>query len=158
MSFPELQAQGCIYVGQPFRIPNACKSPRFSNRVGVILHRSGIFSVVCTTGIDMATGRAYSNLYHYRYAFPAAMTTLTATDARKSLFELLRGANERHEIYHIRHRKGDAVLMSEAEYESLIDTLALLSAPGFRETFDQARREAESGDTRSFEEVFGEPQ
>lgn len=44
------------------------------------------------------------------------MTTLTATEARKSLFDLLRGANERHEIYHIRHRQGDAVLMSEAEY------------------------------------------
>jgi len=98
--------------------------------------------------------------YPYRnwYAFSSSMTTLTATDARRSLFELLRGANERHEIYHIRHRQGDAVLMSEAEYESLIETLALLSARGFRDTFDQARSEAESGDTRSFEEVFGEPQ
>jgi antitoxin YefM len=86
------------------------------------------------------------------------MTTLTATDARKSLFDLLRGANERHEIYHIRHRQGDAVLMSEAEYESLIETLDLLSTPGFRETFEQACREADHGETRSFEEIFGEPQ
>jgi antitoxin YefM len=86
------------------------------------------------------------------------MTTLTATDARASLFDLLRGANERHEIYHIRHRQGDAVLMSEAEYESLMETLALLSAPGFRDAFEQGRLEAESGDTRSFDEVFAEPQ
>ena len=86
------------------------------------------------------------------------MTTLTATDARKSLFDLLRGANERHEIYHIRHRQGDAVLMSESEYESLIETLDLLSAPGFKETFEQARQEADSGETRAFEEIFGEPQ
>jgi antitoxin YefM len=86
------------------------------------------------------------------------MAVLTATDARKSLFELLRGANDRHEIYRIRYRQGDAVLMSEAEYESLMETLALLSAPGFRDAFEQARAEAESGDTRSFEEVFGEPQ
>lgn len=86
------------------------------------------------------------------------MTTLTATDARASLFELLRGANERHEIYHIRHRQGDAVLMSQDEYESLMETLALLSSPGFREAFEQGRAEAERGDTRSFEEVFGEPQ
>jgi antitoxin YefM len=48
--------------------------------------------------------------------------------------------------------------MSEAEYESLIETVELLSAPGFRETFERARAEAESGDTQSFEEVFGEPQ
>ena len=86
------------------------------------------------------------------------MTTLTATDARKSLFELLRGTSERHEIYHIRHRQGDAVLMSEAEYESLMETLSLLSAPGFRDAFERARAEAESGDTRSFDKVFGEPQ
>ncbi|TCT22954.1 type II toxin-antitoxin system Phd/YefM family antitoxin [Thiobaca trueperi] len=86
------------------------------------------------------------------------MTTLTATDARKSLFDLLRGANERHEIYHIRHRQGDAVLMSESEYESLIETLDLLSAPGFKDAFEQARQEADSGETRAFEEIFGEPQ
>jgi antitoxin YefM len=86
------------------------------------------------------------------------MTTLTATDARKGLFDLLRGANERHEIYHIRHRQGDAVLMSEAEYDSLIETLELLSAPGFNESFKKAQTEAQTGDTRSFDEVFGEPQ
>ena len=86
------------------------------------------------------------------------MTTLTATDARKSLFDLLRGAKERHEIYHIRHRQGDAVLMSETEYESLIETLDLLSAPGFRESFEQARLDVERGETRSFEEIFGESQ
>ena len=86
------------------------------------------------------------------------MTTITATDARKSLFELVRGANERHEIYHIRHHRGDAVLRSAAEYASLVETLALLSAPGFSDTFEQARTEARRGDIRSFEEVFGEPQ
>jgi antitoxin YefM len=86
------------------------------------------------------------------------MTTLTATDARASLFDLLRGANERHEIYHIRHRQGDAVLMSASEYDSLMETLALLSAPGFKEAFQRALDEADGGATRSFEEVFGEPQ
>lgn len=86
------------------------------------------------------------------------MSSMTASDARTNLFELLRGANERHEIYHIRHRHGDAVLMSEAEYESLMETLMLLSAPGFRDGFEQATREAQAGDTLSFDEVFGEPQ
>ncbi len=86
------------------------------------------------------------------------MTTLTATDARKSFFDLLRGTNERHEVYHIRYKSGDAVLMSEAEFESLQETLELLSAPGFREGFNTAQREAAAGDTLSFEEVFGEKQ
>jgi len=86
------------------------------------------------------------------------MATITATDARKSFFDLLKGVNERHEVYHIRHRSGDAVLMSQAEFESLQETLELLSAPGFREDFETARKETQAGDTLSFEEVFGEKQ
>jgi antitoxin YefM len=86
------------------------------------------------------------------------MATLTATDARRSFFELLRGANERHEIYRIHHRQGDAILMSEAEFDGLMETLELLSTPGFREGLAQARAEAERGDTLSFAEVFGEEQ
>lgn len=86
------------------------------------------------------------------------MTTLTATAARKGFFELLKSAQERHEVYHIRYRSGDAVLMSQEEYESLQETLALLSSPGFREGFENSRREAEAGDTVSFDDVFGEAQ
>ncbi len=86
------------------------------------------------------------------------MTTLTATDARKGFFELLKSAQERHEIYHIRYRSGDAVLMSQDEYDSLQETLGLLSSPGFREGFERSRREAARGETLSFDEVFGEAQ
>jgi antitoxin YefM len=86
------------------------------------------------------------------------MTTLTATDARKSFFELLKSTNKRHEIYHIRYRSGDAVLMSQDEFDSLQETLELLSTPGFRAKLDAAQREVDTGDTLSFEEVFGEEQ
>ncbi|NOQ22290.1 MAG: type II toxin-antitoxin system prevent-host-death family antitoxin [Candidatus Aegiribacteria sp.] len=86
------------------------------------------------------------------------MRTLTATDARKSLFKLLKSASENHEIYHIRYKNGDAVLMSESEYDSIQETLELLSSPSFREGFKTSRKEAEAGDTLSFEEVFGEKQ
>jgi len=86
------------------------------------------------------------------------MTTMTATEARKSFFEILKSTNERHEIYHIRYRSGDAVLMSQEEFDSLQETLELLSSAGFREGFEAARKEAETGDTLSFQEVFGEEQ
>ncbi len=86
------------------------------------------------------------------------MTTLTATAARKGFFELLKSAREQHEIYHIRYRSGDAVLMSQEEYDSLQETLALLSSPGFRKGFDKFRHEAEAGETVTFENVFGEAQ
>ena len=86
------------------------------------------------------------------------MATLTATDARKGFFELLKRANDQHEIYHIRHRSGDAVLMSEQEYDSLTESLALLSSPGFRKAFERSRREEANADTVSFEDVFVEAQ
>ncbi len=87
-----------------------------------------------------------------------AMSTITATDARKSFFDLMKGVNQKHEIYHISHKDGAAVLMSEEEFESLQETLDLLSAKGFREDFERARKEVQEGDTASFEDVFGEPQ
>jgi antitoxin YefM len=86
------------------------------------------------------------------------MTPLTATDARKSFFEILKSTKEQHEIYQIRHKCGDAVLMSKEEYEGLSETLELLSTPGFKDDFEKACAEAESGDLLTFEEFFGEPQ
>ena len=86
------------------------------------------------------------------------MSTITATKARKSFFDLMKGVNQKHEIYHISHKDGAAVLMSEEEFESLQETLDLLSAKGFREDFERAKKEVEQGDTVSFEKVFGEPQ
>jgi antitoxin YefM len=86
------------------------------------------------------------------------MSTITATSARKSFFELMKGVNQKHEIYHISHKDGAAVLMSEEEFESLQETLDLLSTKGFREDFDRASKEVEKGDTVTFEDVFGEPQ
>lgn len=86
------------------------------------------------------------------------MSTLTATDARKSLFDLLKRTNERHEVYHIRHRDGDAVLMACSDYEGLLETLELLSDSEFRQGLIKAQAEAAADDTLSFDEVFGEPQ
>ena len=85
------------------------------------------------------------------------MTTITATNARQDFFEIVKGATEKHEIYHIRHQKGDVVLMSEDEYESLLETLEILATPGFKEGFELARKEVKAGKTVSFSKVFGEP-
>lgn len=85
------------------------------------------------------------------------MPTITATNARKDFFELVKGATEKHEIYHIRHKKGDVILMSESEYESLVETLELLSVPGFKEKFKLAQKQIYEGQTSTFDDVFGEP-
>jgi antitoxin YefM len=47
------------------------------------------------------------------------------------------------------------VLLSEEDYESLIETLELLSTPGVAKSIRQARREIERGETFSLEDVLG---
>jgi antitoxin YefM len=81
------------------------------------------------------------------------MTTLTATDARREFFELVKRAAHGHKIYRIRHRSGAAVLMSEEDYESLMETLELLSIPGFRASMKRSVAQMKRGETVSLEEA-----
>ena len=84
------------------------------------------------------------------------MTTLTATDARRGFFDVVKGATDKHQVYRISHRRGAVVLMAENDYESLLETMELLSTPGFRKSLKRSIEQMRMGDTLSFEEVFGE--
>ena len=84
------------------------------------------------------------------------MTTLTATDARRELFDVVKGATNKHEVYRIHHRRGAVVLMAEGDYESLLETLELLSTPGFRKSLKRSVDQMHRGKTLTFAEVFGE--
>ena len=84
------------------------------------------------------------------------MTTLTATAARRELFDLVKGATQKHKIYRIHHRSGDAVLLSEEDYESLIETLELLSTPGFKQSMRRSVRQMQKGQTLSLDEALGD--
>jgi antitoxin YefM len=85
------------------------------------------------------------------------MMTVTATEARKTFFELIKHTNQRHEIIEVQHKSGNAIIMSAEDYESLQETLHLLTQPDFKMKFNQSVLEADSGNVKSFEEVFGEP-
>jgi antitoxin YefM len=84
------------------------------------------------------------------------MTTVSATDARRDFFDLVKRATAGHRVYRIRHRKGSAVLMSEEDYESLLESLELLSIPGFRASMKRSVAQMKRGDTLSLEAVLGE--
>jgi antitoxin YefM len=84
------------------------------------------------------------------------MTTLSATDARREFFDLVKRTTKGHRVYRIRHRKGSAVLMSEEDYEGLIETLELLAIPGFRASMKRSVAQMKRGDTLSLEEVLGD--
>lgn len=84
------------------------------------------------------------------------MTTLTATMARKEFFDLVKGAAEGHRTFRIQHRRGAAVLLSEDDYEGLLETLDLLTLPGFRKRLNASIKQMKSGDTVSMDELFGD--
>ena len=86
------------------------------------------------------------------------MVKLTATEARRTLFDVIKHANQTHDVVLVQHKSGDAVIMSSEDYESLQETLILLSQPGFRDTLNKSEQEIRDGELLSFEDVFREPQ
>ena len=84
------------------------------------------------------------------------MTTLTATTARREFFDLVKGAAEGHKTFRIQHRRGAAVLLSEDDYEGLLESLELLSLPGFRQRLKASIKQMKAGDTVSMDDLFEE--
>ena len=70
--------------------------------------------------------------------------SITASEARKNLFPLIEQVNEDHAPIEITSRRGDAVLMSRADYDALEETAQLLRVPAnarhLVESLEQARR------------------
>jgi prevent-host-death family protein len=61
------------------------------------------------------------------------MTTVTVTEARKRLYNLVDQTIESHEPVHIAGKRGGAVLLSDEDWSSIQETLFLLSIPGMRD-------------------------
>lgn len=62
------------------------------------------------------------------------MTTITATEARKSLYKLLDDVSDSHEPVQITGKRGNAVLVGEDDWRAVQETLYLVSIPGVRES------------------------
>ena len=77
------------------------------------------------------------------------MMTITATEARKTFFEIIKQTNQQHEVFQVQHKAGNTVIMSAEDYESLQETLHLLSQPDFKQKFNQSVHEANSGEVAS---------
>ena len=84
------------------------------------------------------------------------MKTLTATNARGRWFELIKDSALGHKIFRIASKDGGVVLLSENDYESLLETLELLSTPGMLKSIKQSKKEIKQGKTYSMKEVFGD--
>ena len=62
------------------------------------------------------------------------MTTLTATEARKQLYNLLDDVSDSHEPIQITGKRNSAVLISESDWKAVQETLYLSSIPGMSES------------------------
>ena len=65
------------------------------------------------------------------------MTTLTATAARKSLYNLVDDVAMSHDPIQIIGKRHSAVLVSEDDWRAIQETLYLTSIPGMRESIQQ---------------------
>jgi PHD/YefM family antitoxin component YafN of YafNO toxin-antitoxin module len=62
------------------------------------------------------------------------MTTLSATEARKSLYTLVDDVALSHDPIQIVGKRHSAVLVSEDDWRAIQETLYLVSIPGMRES------------------------
>ncbi|HEY8532929.1 MAG TPA: type II toxin-antitoxin system prevent-host-death family antitoxin [Micromonospora sp.] len=71
--------------------------------------------------------------------------SITASEARRSLFSLIKRVNDDRTVVEIVSRNGNAVLMSADEYASLAETAYLLRSPANAERLTTAYRDAVEG-------------
>ncbi len=62
------------------------------------------------------------------------MTTVNATEARARLYSLIDETADSHQPITIKGKRGNAILLSEDDWQAVNETLYLLSIPGMRES------------------------
>ena len=69
------------------------------------------------------------------------MTTLTASEARASLYRLIDQTTESHQPILIAGKRSSAVLLSAEDWQPIQETLYLLSVAGMRESIKKGMAE-----------------
>jgi len=69
------------------------------------------------------------------------MPTLTASEARASLYRLIDQATESHQPILIAGKRSSAVLVAAEDWQAIQETLYLLAVPGMRESIKKGMAE-----------------
>ena len=67
------------------------------------------------------------------------MSTVTITSLRKKLFEYVEQAVSYNEVINVATKSGNAVILSEDDYNGMIETLYLNSVPGLAQSIKDAQ-------------------
>ena len=70
---------------------------------------------------------------------------ITASDARQRLFPIIREIVEDDVVIHVTSKHGTIVMMSEAQYGGIMETMYLLSTPVNAAALFAAKADAEAG-------------
>ena len=73
------------------------------------------------------------------------MTTVSATQARSKLYQLIDEANASHVPIQITGKRGNAILLSEEDWSAIQETLFLQSIPGMVDSIQEAREDGIEG-------------
>ena len=73
---------------------------------------------------------------------------ITASDARARLFPLIEQVNQDSTAVVITSKNGNAVLISQSEYESIMETLYLMQSPVNRKRLTESIADAKAGKTK----------
>ena len=82
------------------------------------------------------------------------MEIVSASKARANLFSLVEEVNKDHLPRIITSKKGDAVLLSKEDWESLQETLYLQSIPGLVESVKKAEQDDDWVSEKDFLQVL----
>ena len=70
-----------------------------------------------------------------------SVTNTNATNFRKNLFDFLNQAVEYNDVINVTTKNGNAVVLSESDYNSLLETVYLMSHPATRDTILEGMKE-----------------
>ena len=82
------------------------------------------------------------------------METLNATNARTIFFKLLEKTNRTKQPIRITTKNGTNIILSEDEYDSLLETAELLAIPNLKESIKKADQDIKDKNLYSMSEVF----
>ena len=84
------------------------------------------------------------------------MKTIPLSEAKSGFSKLIDEISKTHGVYQItRGGIPEGILLSADEYESLLETLEILSDPDLMKQIQQSKKEIEKGRLLTHEEVFG---
>lgn len=86
-------------------------------------------------GLIQAIAKTYAKAYHWN------MASVPATKARATLYRLIERLQSSQDPVLITGKRGNAVLVSEDDWHSILETLYLLSIPGMRQSIRSGMRE-----------------